>query len=58
MDENTRRDLFSALAMQGILAGQNPDSHGERMAEVVQWARAYADALIAEMMRERIAGGQ
>jgi hypothetical protein len=59
MDERTRRELFSAMAMQGILASQKPDSHGERrVGEVVQWARAYADALIAELTREQVAGGQ
>jgi hypothetical protein len=58
MDERTRRELFSAMAMQGILASQNPDSHGERLGDVVQWARAYADALIAELTREQVAGGQ
>jgi hypothetical protein len=43
----------------GMLASQNPDSHGDRrVGEVVQWARAYADALIAELMREQVAGGQ
>jgi hypothetical protein len=58
MDERTRRELFSAMAMQGILASQASDSHEQRLGEVVGWARAYADALIAELMREQVAGGQ
>jgi N-acetyl-anhydromuramyl-L-alanine amidase AmpD len=29
-----------------------------RPGEVAQWARAYADALIAELTREQVAGGQ
>ena len=58
MDERTRRELFSAMAMQGILASQSQGSHEKQLGEVVQWARAYADALIAELMREQVAGGQ
>jgi hypothetical protein len=58
MDERTRRELFSAMAMQGILASQSEDDHEQRLSEVVGWARAYADALIAELMREQVAGGQ
>jgi hypothetical protein len=60
MDEKTRRELFSAMALQGILASQSAESHGEpgRLSEVVQWARTYADALIAELTREQVAGGQ
>ena len=60
MDERTRRALFSVLAMQGILASQkevNPKDQ-TRPGEVAQWARAYADALIAELTREQVAGGQ
>jgi hypothetical protein len=60
MDERTRREIFSAMAMQGILASQCEASHNEqaRPGEVAQWARAYADALIAELVREQVAGGQ
>jgi hypothetical protein len=60
MNEQTRRELFSAMAMQAILAGQNKTSQTERAdpGEVAQWARTYADALIAELMREQVAGGQ
>ena len=33
-------------------------THGEpQLGEVAQLARAYADALIAELMREQVAGG-
>jgi hypothetical protein len=60
MDERTRRELFSALAMQGLLASQKEVNQKDqtRPGEVVQWARAYADALIAELTREQVAGGQ
>jgi hypothetical protein len=60
MDERTRREIFSAMAMQGILASQNAVSDAARPdpGEVAQWARTYADVLIAELMREQIAGGQ
>ena len=59
MDERTRRELFSAMAMQGILASHGAVRHGEpQLGEVAQLARAYADALIAELMREQVAGGQ
>jgi hypothetical protein len=55
MEERTRRELFSAMALQGILSrdGQLP-TPGDAAAS----ARAYADALIAELAREGIAGGQ
>ena len=60
MDERTRRELFSALAMQGILASQMEVNQKDqaRSGEVAQWARAYAHALIAELTREQVAGGQ
>jgi hypothetical protein len=60
MDERTRRELFSARAMQAILASQSAGSQSERAdpGKVAQWARTYADALIAELMREQVAGGQ
>jgi hypothetical protein len=58
MDERTRRELFSAMAMQGILASKSVNNHDEQLGEVVQWARAYADALIAELVRQQVAGGQ
>ena len=60
MDERTRRELFSALAMQGILASQKEVNQKDqaRPGEVAQWARAYVDALIAELTREQVAGGQ
>jgi hypothetical protein len=60
MDERTRRELFSALAMQGILASERATSENARPdpGEVAQWARTYADVLIAELMREQVAGGQ
>jgi hypothetical protein len=60
MNERTRRELFSAMAMQAILTSQNAASQTKRMdaGEVAQWARTYADALIAELMREQVAGGQ
>lgn len=55
MDERTRRDLFSAMAMQGILSRP-----GELRSpgDVAASARAYADTLIAELARDEIAGGQ
>ena len=60
LDERTRRELFSAMAMQGILA--SPSAVGESArpnpGDVAQWARAYADVLIAELMRAQVAGGQ
>jgi hypothetical protein len=55
MDERTRRELFSAIAMQGILSRQGPLPSP---ADAAASARAYADALIAELVREEIAGGQ
>jgi hypothetical protein len=60
MDERTRRELFSAMAMQGILAGQNVASQTARLdpGDVARLARTYADILIAELMREQVAGGQ
>jgi hypothetical protein len=60
MDERTRRELFSAMAMQGILASQTAASQSERPdpGDVAQWARTYADVLIAELMRAQVAGGQ
>jgi hypothetical protein len=55
MDERTRRELFSAIAMQGILSREGPLPSP---ADAAASARAYADALIAELVREEIAGGQ
>jgi hypothetical protein len=43
LDERTRRELFSALAMQAILRSHNVASQ----TDVAQWVRTYADALIA-----------
>jgi hypothetical protein len=54
MNEQTRRELFSAMALQGILASQSTAT--TRSAE--QLARTYADLLIAELTREQVAGGQ
>ena len=55
-----RRELFSAMAMQAILGSQKPASQTERAdpSNVAQWARTYADAIIAELTREQVAGGQ
>jgi len=60
MDEKTRREVFSAMALQGILASQSAETHRSphQVSEVVQWARTYADLLIAELTREQVAGGQ
>ena len=60
MDEKTRREVFSMAALQGILASQKPETHlsSDQLREVVQLARTYADLLIAELMREQVAGGQ
>jgi hypothetical protein len=59
MDERTRREIFSAMAMQGILASQSASENARPdPGEVAQWARTYADVLIAELMREQVAGGQ
>ena len=57
MDEKTRREVFSIAALQG---SQNPETHrsSDQLREVVQLARTYADLLIAELMREQVAGGQ
>ena len=41
----TKRELFAAMAMQGILAG-NDEYGGRKLAEV---AVGFADALIAEL---------
>jgi len=59
MNEQTRRELFSAMALQGILASQRAETHrsAEQRGEVVQLARTYADLLIAELTREQVAGG-
>jgi hypothetical protein len=48
------------MAMQGILAGQNVASQTARLdpGDVARLARTYADILIAELMREQVAGGQ
>lgn len=55
MDERTRRELFSAMALQGILSRDGPlPKPGDAAAS----AHAYADALIAELAREEVAGGQ
>ena len=55
MDERTRREMFSAMALQGILSRDGPlPLPGDAAAS----ARAYADALIAELAREGVAGGQ
>jgi hypothetical protein len=55
MDERTRRELFSAIALQGILSRDGPlPAPGDAAAS----ARAYADALIADLAREEVAGGQ
>jgi len=55
MDERTRREMFSAMALQGILSRDGPlPAPGDAAAS----ARAYADALIAELAREEVAGGQ
>jgi hypothetical protein len=60
MDEKTRREVFSAMALQGILASQSAETHrsADQLSEVVQLARTYADLLIAELTREQVAGGQ
>ena len=60
MNEQTRRELFSAMALQGILASQSTATtrSAEQLGEVVQLARTYADLLIAELTREQVAGGQ
>jgi hypothetical protein len=55
MDERTRREFFSAMAMQGILSRQ---VELPAPGDVAASARAFADALIAELAREEIAGGQ
>jgi hypothetical protein len=46
--------------MQGILASQRATSETARPdpGEVARWARTYADVLIAELIREQVAGGQ
>ena len=60
MNERERREMFSAMAMQGILASQDAIGVNTRPdpGEVAQWARTYGDVLIAELMREQVAGGQ
>jgi hypothetical protein len=55
MDERTRREMFSAMALQGILSRNGPlPAPGDAAAS----ARAFADALIADLAREEVAGGQ
>lgn len=43
----TKRELFAAMAMQGILA--NPERVGGRDQELVQYSAMLADALIEEL---------
>ncbi len=42
----TRRELFAAMAMQGMLSSPNPYVRGD---ELAQTALYYTDALIAEL---------
>ena len=48
------------MAMEGILVSQSATSQSARPdpGDVAQWARTYADVLIAELVREQVAGGQ
>ena len=45
----TKRELFAAMAMQGMLADHTCDAEPDAFAEV---AVNYADALIAELNKE------
>lgn len=46
----TKRELFAALAMQGILA--NPERIGGKDQELTQYSVMLADALINELNKE------
>lgn len=46
----TKRELFAAMAMQGILA--NPERIGGKDQELAQYSVMLADALITELNKE------
>ncbi|MBS5907830.1 MAG: hypothetical protein KIC84_11455 [Dysgonomonas mossii] len=46
----TKRELFAAMAMQGILA--NPEKIGGKDQELTQYSVMLADALINELNKE------
>jgi hypothetical protein len=45
-------------ALAQARARRKPHRSPHQVSEVVQWARTYADLLIAELTREQVAGGQ
>lgn len=47
----TKRELIAAMAMQGICAGDHENKYSER--DVTQWAVSMADALLAELAKEK-----
>lgn len=47
----TKRELFAAMAMQGILA--NPERIGGKDQELTQYSVMLADALINELNKEK-----
>ena len=48
----TKRELFAAMAMQGILGNAYWNEHGDYTPEgVAKSARDYADALLAELAK-------
>lgn len=58
-DKLTRRDLFAAMALQGLIAADAPKRIGERVEDVViedaiaKVAVVYADALIRELEKPK-----
>ncbi len=54
----TKRELFAAMAMQGILANEGPASNDDPKARAGDIGRAvaYADALLAELARPQEGG--
>jgi hypothetical protein len=47
----SKRELFAAMAMQGILAGLNAADRSYGFSDVVREARDAADALLAALQR-------
>lgn len=49
----TKRELFAAMAMQGILGNAYWNEHGDYTpVDVAKSARDYADALLAELTKD------
>lgn len=64
-DEISRRDMFAAAALAGILGGHGEDESADPTDELVchgirsraevyaEWAKEYADAMLAEIPARR-----